>query len=78
MISQEELLTINKSEVERHNLLSSSTKSTLSEKQPSLLGISILIVFTIALYGFGINESGKIVANLVETVAKEAVGDYQF
>ena len=78
MISQKELLTINKSELERQNLVSITTKTTLPEKEPSLLGISILIILTIALYAFGINESGEIVTGIVETVAKEAVGDYPF
>ena len=53
-------------------------RTTTPEQQPSLPSILILTVLTIALYGFGIHQSGKTVMGIVETVAKEVIRDYQF
>lgn len=66
MISQEKLLT------------QIPTKIPPSEKKPSLLCISILSVLAIAIYALGINESSKIVTDIVETIIEETVQDYLF
>lgn len=63
MSRQEESLTIYKSELQ----------SNSSSKQPSLMITLILIFVAISFYGLGINELSKTVANVIETVAQEAL-----
>ena len=43
------------------------------EKQPSRLGILILALVTITLYGLGIHESNKTVTDIIEAAVKETV-----
>ena len=65
-------------EQEQQTQSQTPTAATSPEKQPSKLGILILAMATIALYGFGINELSKTVAGIVEALVQEAVQDYQF
>ncbi len=74
----EESLTIYQSELESNSLFPTSTKTISPRKQPSLVVTLILIVVAIAFYGWGINESSKIVTGIVEAAAKEAVGNDRF
>ena len=63
MSRQEESLTIYKSELKSNSL----------SKQPSLMITLVLIFVAISFYGLGINELSKTVANVIETVAQEAL-----
>ena len=57
--------------------IQSQTKipSASLEKQPSKLGILILALVTIALYGLDINEVNKTVSGMVEAAVGETLPD---
>lgn len=65
----------NQREHEQETQSQTPTAGTSPEKQPSQLGILILAIATITLYGFGINELSKTVTGIVETLVQEAVQD---
>ncbi len=54
------------------------TTDNSAEKQPSKIGILILVIATIALYGFSISEFSKTVTYIVEAAVQEAIQDYRF
>ena len=54
------------------------TTANSAEKQPSKIGILILVIATIALYGFSISEFSKTVTYIVEAAVQEAIQDYRF
>lgn len=65
----------NQHEHEQDTQSHTPTATTSLEKQPSQLGILILALATITLYGLEINELSTTVTGIFETSVQEAVQD---
>ncbi len=70
-------ITNNKTEHIQQIQLPTETATASLEKQPSKLGILILALATIALYGLGINELSKTVTGIVEAAVQATLQNYR-